>query len=174
MEEIWKDISGYEGLYQISNMDRVKSFRESNKHFGKKEHFLKPSLNANGYENVTLYVSPNCKHKFLVHRLVALAFIQNPKNLPCINHKDENRLNNSVDNLEWCTISYNNAYGSARIRGSITKGKKVKQYTLEGCHIATYNSMFIASSLSGICKTGIKDCCNGKAEQSGGYIWRYE
>ena len=90
MKEIWKDIAGYEGLYQISNFGKVKSFRPWNRASGEKERILKPTINANGYEQVTLYRSQTDRHKFLVHRLVAQAFIENPEHLDAVNHKDEN------------------------------------------------------------------------------------
>jgi len=98
--EVWKDIEGYEGLYQISNKGRVKSF-----HFGK-EKFLKPYLRTDGYLMVCLQVD-KIKAHFTVHRLVAMAFIPNPKNLPVINHIDGNKQNNCVKNLDWTTYSEN-------------------------------------------------------------------
>ena len=105
MNEIWKDIVGYEGLYQVSNLGNVKRIN-----FFKKERFVIPCSNGSGYLYVSL--SKNNKRKnFYIHRLVATAFIENHDNLPVINHKDENRSNNSVDNLEWCTQKYNCNYG---------------------------------------------------------------
>ena len=105
MNEIWKDIVGYEGLYQVSNLGNVKRIN-----FFKKERFVIPCSKGSGYLYVSL--SKNNKQKnFYIHRLVATAFIENPDNLPVINHKDENRSNNIVDNLEWCTQKYNCNYG---------------------------------------------------------------
>lgn len=173
MKEIWKDIEGYEGLYQISNFGKVKSFRPWNRSFGEKERILKPTINANGYEQVTLYRSQSDRHKFLVHRLVAKAFIENPEHLEAVNHKDENPRNNQVYNLEWCTLSYNNAYGTARVRGSITKGQRVQQLTVNGVLLATYESLQIASEITGIRKHAIKDCCSGHCQTGHGYVWRY-
>ena len=100
-KEIWKDVKGYEGLYQVSNFGKVKSFKESAK-------FGNPYLINSGFHVVTLYLKDRTKRKFQVHRLVAETFIPNPENLPCVNHKDENKLNNCVSNLEWCTYQYNN------------------------------------------------------------------
>lgn len=173
MEEIWKDIAGLEGLYQVSNYGRIKSFRKSNKFFGQQEHYLKPYIKPNGYESVILYDTERRKYRYLVHRLVAMTFIPNPAGYNAVNHKDENKLNNHVDNLEWCTLAYNNAYGTARIRQILTKGSKIEQLTLEGYPLAIYNSISIASRITGISKTGILRCCNGKCDNSGGYLWRY-
>lgn len=173
MKEDWKDIAGYEGLYQISNLGRVKSFRQGKRNGAKDETFLKLSLNANGYPQVTLYRSPSDRHKFLVHRLVAQAFLANPDNLYAVNHIDENPQNNRVTNLEWCTISYNNAYGTAKIRHSITSGQRVQQFTLNGVLLATYESLHIASEITGVEKHAIKDCCSGHSQTGHGYVWRY-
>lgn len=173
MKEVWKDIAGYEGLYQISSFGRVKSFRQAKRLNGGEEYILNPTISNNGYEQITLYRSPTDRHKFLVHRLVAQTFIPNPDNLEAVNHKDENRLNNHADNLEWCTMAYNNAYGTATIRSSITKGQKIQQFTINGVLLATYESIHIASMITGIEKHTIKDCCSGSCQFGKGYIWRY-
>ena len=103
MDEVWKPIKGYEGLYEVSNKGRVKSF-------SRKEPFiLKYNVTEDGYYRVCLYKNTKYK-KHLVHRLVAQAFIENPMNLEMINHKDEDKTNNCVENLEWCTHSYNQKY----------------------------------------------------------------
>lgn len=101
--EIWKDVKDYEGFYKISNYGNVKS-----KSY-KGEKILKPASLKNGYLNVVLCVNQIKKHK-LIHRLVAEAFIENLKNLPQVNHKDFNKSNNHVNNLEWCSVEYNNSY----------------------------------------------------------------
>lgn len=104
--EIWKDIEGYEGKYQISNFGNVKSLRFRNQKSSKN---LTPRTNNQGYKIVGL--NEKRKSKFvLIHRLVAVAFVDNPNNYPIVNHKDENPLNNHADNLEWCTYSYNRIY----------------------------------------------------------------
>ena len=168
MQEIWKDVAGYEGLYQVSNMGRVKSFCQSTKFHKQKEFILKPSLINSGYEVVTLY-SKEKRKKFQIHRLVATAFIPNPNNLPCVNHKDENKVNNCVSNLEWCTYQYNNNYGTARIRTAETKATPIVQKTLDGKLLATYQSATIASQLLNIDYANLANWCMKGI--GGGYLW---
>lgn len=170
MEEIWKDITDYEGLYQVSNLGRIKSFRESTKFGKQKELILKPSLINSGYEVVSLYKGKR-KRKFQVHRLVASEFLDNPDNLPCVNHKDENKLNNCVDNLEWCSYLYNNNYGTAKIRSIYTRSKPIAQKTMDGLPLATYESLHIASSLLGYDYVNMKNWC--KNGFGGGYRWEF-
>lgn len=155
------------GLYQISNLGRVKSFRASSKYGAPKEMLLKPSLINSGYCVVTLY-SKEKRRKYQVHRLVATAFIENPNNLPCVNHKDENKLNNCAENLELCTYQYNNNYGAIRIKMSRSKEKPIVQKTLDGHKLATYQSMHIASELLGIEYSKIRSWC--KIGIGGGYM----
>lgn len=171
MNEIWKDIEGFEGYYQISNLGRVKSFCQPTQYRKPKEHILKPSISNTGYCQVTLYKDTKRK-KFLVHRLVAFAFVPNPNDYPHINHKDENKLNNSAENLEWCTALYNNRYGTAKIRSIETRRKPVEQLTLDGTSIAKYYSIKVASDLLGFDRTRIQKCCNNGGVGYG-YYWRY-
>lgn len=133
MIELWKDIKNYEGLYQVSNLGNVKSVdryvyagdNSNHKYQHIKERNLKLS-GGNKYIQVRLCKNGKIK-AFLVHRLVAEAFIPNPDNLPCINHKDENPKNNQAENLEWCTYKYNNEYN-----GRIDKCKHKISQTLKG------------------------------------------
>ena len=121
MEEIWKDIEGYEGLYQISTLGRVRSLRkfdELNNIF-----VMKPNA-SNRYYKISLSKNGKTKY-FFVHRLVAQAFIPNPDNLSLVNHKDCNKLNNCVSNLEWCDYKYNNNYANINAKRSI--GKAITQ-----------------------------------------------
>lgn len=113
--EIWKDIEGYEGLYQISNKGRVKSFHG-------KGRIMKLGTHPLGYKLATLTKDGEQNTK-QVHRLVAQAFIPNPENLPVINHKDENPSNNNVKNLEWCTQKYNLNYGTCQERKEKTRAE---------------------------------------------------
>ena len=179
MEE-WRDIKGYEGLYQVSNEGEVRSLNYN--HTGT-IHTLNPSSNNRGYEHVNLFKDGERKMK-QIHRLVAEAFIENPDNLPHINHKDENPHNNKVENLEWCTPAYNNAYGgralragkniSKALRGRIPKHtppKKVYQYTLDGRLVKIWEST------SECVKNGynhVSQCCNGLRTQNKGYRWSYK
>lgn len=118
MQEIWKDIPNYEGLYQVSNMGNVRSFHNRYKN----KTLIKPCATSKGYLSVSLCKNHSQK-AFNVHKLVAELFIPNPKNLPCVNHIDENKTNNTVSNLEWCTYQYNNTYGH-RIEKSVATRKK--------------------------------------------------
>ena len=109
MKEIWKDCKGYEGLYQISNLGRVWSIGS--------QKYLKGSIDKDGYMCVYL-TAKNGKTKMeKIHRLVALVFLDNPNNYTQVNHKDKNKQNNCVDNLEWCTAKYNNTYSKGKVSG---------------------------------------------------------
>ena len=174
--EIWKDIVGYEGLYQISNYGNVRSL---NYHRENRIHILKQIVDYTGYLFVCL--SKNKKRKqFKIHRLVADAFLDNPNNLPCINHKDENKENNNVSNLEWCNHKYNNVYGTRikRVSEKTTNGKLSKpvlQYDLEGNFIAEYPSSHEVQRQFGYDYSSISKCCRGyRSKTAYGYIWKYK
>ena len=124
-KQIWKDIEGYEGLYQVSNTGKVRSLNY--KGTGKKK-IWKYAITINTYKQIALYKNGEIKY-YYIHRLVALAFIPNPNNYPVINHKDENPDNNAVWNLEWCTQEYNINYGNCRKK--MSKAHKGKQFTEE-------------------------------------------
>ena len=120
-KRVWKDIPGYEGKYQVSNIGQVRSLNYRG-NTGKTK-ILKQDTGRDGYKRVVLCKDGKYK-KYLVHRLVAMAFIPNPHNYPIINQKDENKTNNQYKNLEWCTIQYNNNYGTHNEKISKTmKGK---------------------------------------------------
>lgn len=170
-KEIWKDILGCEGLYQVSNFGRVKSFK-----FGK-ERILKPGTNKYGYLIVILCKNGKVKH-FYVHRLVAEAFIPNPHNYPCVNHKDECKTNNNVNNLEWCTYTYNNNYGTkieriSKNRDTSKYFKPILQYTLDGVFVREWKSIAEAGR-NGFNQGHITDCCRGVRKTHKGFIFKYK
>lgn len=185
MTEEWRDIKGYEDLYQVSNLGRVRSldryeFFSLGKRF-RKGIIIKSSEDKNGYNRVSL--TKDGKQKFFfVHRLVAEAFIPNPNNLPFINHKDEVKYNNCVDNLEWCTHEYNMNYGNRlqKCSKSLTNrrdlSKSVLQFTLDGTFVAEYPSTMEAERMLGVNHSSISACCRGKKylKTVGGYKWRYK
>lgn len=166
-KEYWKPVVGYEGLYEVSNWGRVKSIR-----FGK-ERIMKFYINGNGYSQVTL-IKNNIKKTYLVHRLVAEAFIDNTDNLPQVNHKDENKLNNNVENLEWCDAKYNMKYGTANTRRSKAKSKPVLQYTLDGIFVREWESTIQAEREGGFSSGNICMCCKGERKYHKGCIWKYK
>nr|DAQ59816.1 MAG TPA: homing endonuclease [Caudoviricetes sp.] len=187
MDEIWKDIEGYEGLYQVSNLGRVKSLSNLKT---KREKILVPIKNK-GYFYVRLFRSGKSKRVY-VHTLAASAFIPNPYNYTIINHRDENGQNNNVDNLEWCTHKYNLNYGTVKQRISFrllernsTRSKQVTQFDLSGNFIRTYISVHEAEKETGISSSSIRKCCKGgyihskykkwyRLTHAGGYIWKYK
>lgn len=134
MREIWKPIEGWEGLYEVSNLGNVKSFCKG------KERFLRPSKKKNGYLQVVLQDNGR-KGFFTIHRLVAAAFIPNPNNLPTVNHIDENKENNRVDNLEWMTTQDNVTY---------SQGKAINQYTLNMEFVRTWETRHEAARMLNI------------------------
>ena len=167
MKEIWKDIKEYEGLYEVSNSGRVKSIR-----FGK-ERILKLGTDRYGYLYVIL--AKNNKQKtFRIHRLVAEAFIPNPDNLPMINHRDENKSNNNVENLEWCDNKYNSNFGTRNERISKRHSKPVLQYTLDGKFVREWESAMDAEREGGFIPTCIGMCCKGKLKKHHNFIWLYK
>ena len=175
MEEIWKDIKGYEGCYQISNLGRVKSLarvqHKWNKDFISKERMLRGNINTNGYPYVVL--RKNGEYGvFRIHRLVAEAFIPNPNNFPQVNHKDEDKTNNRVDNLEWCDGKYNCCYGTRgdRIRKKLEK--PVAQYSKSGILLQVYQSQRQAARAIGVPPNGISLCVCGKIQAYKGFIWK--
>lgn len=187
MQEIWKDIKNYEGMYQVSNLGNVRSLtRRVNTFNGfrtTKGKVLKPLLSNTGYYRVDLKRNQSDNY-VSIHKLVAEAFVPNPNNYTVINHKDNDRLNNYATNLEWCTQSYNVKYayinGNAKSTpGCFKKGniphnrKKISQYDLEGNFIKTYDSIKQASLLNNTSDSNIHFCLANKTKTAGGYIWRY-
>ena len=159
--EIWKDIRGYEGLYQVSNLGRVRS----------KTKLLHLNTNTYGYKHVTLSKG-NVQKTVLVHRLVASAFIENPIGLPQINHKDGDKSNNTVGNLEWVTQGGNNRHA---IKNNLRKAKKILLIDNENNVIREFNNRMEVNDFLGrdVCQDSITRCCNGKRKTAYGYVWRY-
>ena len=169
MNEIWKDIKGYEGLYQVSSRGRIKSLCFNHTDYSK---IMKKGSNTS-YDKIIL--THNYKQKtFLIHRLVAETFIPNPFGFKCVNHKDGNKMNNNVENLEWCTYSHNlrHAY-TKNLRKARTK--KVEQYDLKGNLIKIWDSLKEASLFVEGNSTGIHQCCSMKHPKKTykGYVWKY-
>lgn len=180
MSEIWKAVPGYEGLYEVSNCGRVRSLDRwviggfAGKRF-MKGRILKVGVASNGYCMVVLTKG----HAKTVHRLVAKAFIPNPDNLPMINHKDEDKTNNCVDNLEWCSSKYNNNYGTLKERherGNNYNRIAVDKFDLYGNYICTYGSISQAASSVGVKYQTICACLKNPKHKhtAGGYKWRYK
>lgn len=176
--EIWKDINGYEGLYQVSNLGRVKSVERYIKHniynTNKviKERTLKPINNGTGYQMVNLSKN-NQKQQQLIHRLVASAFIPNPNNLPQVNHINENKTDNRIENLEWCDAKYNINYGTARKRMIKKTSKPIYSVNITTHEIEYYQSASDAYRKTKIDRGDICNCCRGKYNSAGGYKWYY-
>lgn len=185
-KEIWKDVVGYEGFYEVSNIgniksrNRVVSFKSglcqringiSKKKTKATNGYLKASLSMNG-ENKTV----------LLHRLVAIAFIPNPEYKSQVNHINSNRIDNRVENLEWATPSENIKHGYAfgniksnnkGMCGSLSKvSKRVEQLDLNDNTITIFDSLSEASNITKTPPSGISKCCNGKRITSGGFKWR--
>lgn len=178
-KEIWKPVKNYEGLYEVSSygnvrsLDRVINYNDGRKFYYKGQ-IRKIKKRPNGYLFCELW--KNTKPKtFNVHRLVAQAFIPNPNNLPQVNHRDENKTNNCVDNLEWCDSKYNMNYGTARQRMAEKLSMSVLQIDINtGQVVSEYPSAAEAGRKNGFSQGGISDCCNGKSKTYKGFKWLYK
>lgn len=185
MKEIWKPVKNYEGWYEVSNLGRVRSvdrivtYSDGIKHLWKGQ-MMKLKKGNNGYLQIGL--SKNSKvNFFIVHRLVAQAFIQNPDNLPQVNHKDENKTNNCVSNLEFCSHSYNVNYGTRnkRVAEKRLNSPKFSKYVLQidletNQIIAEYPSTMEAERQLKINRGGISNCCLRKRKTYKGFKWKYK
>lgn len=178
MNEIWKDIKGYEGLYQVSNLGNVRSVDRIVLRNGIQVPRKGKILNQIKFgDYLTVHLSKNgIKKHFRIHRLVAEAFLSNPDNLPIVNHKDYNVFNNNVDNLEWCSYKYNNNYGSRNQKLSNTRtGKsayiKVIQTSLTGDFIKEWSSVKEITDTTGYSYGYLLMVLSGKYESAYGYKW---
>ena len=148
-----KDVKGYEGLYAVTSCGKVWSY--------KRQKFLEPQLNENGYWRVCLYKDRKEK-KYMIHRLVAEAYIPNPNNLPQVDHIDENKTHNYINNLQWITNRDN-------CRKS--HNKTILQYTIEGEFVRKWSS---ATDVGREAQSNIWYCLNGRTKTAYGYIWKYK
>lgn len=173
IKEEWRDVIGYEGLYQVSSFGRVRGVdRITPKGHKWKGKILSPK-DHNGYKSVTL--SKNGRKKFyFVHRLVADAFIPNKLNYPIINHKDENPSNNCPDNLEWCTYKYNTNYGTCIDKVIDKQGNIVVMMDMNGNEIKEFRSVNEASRNTNSKASVISYCCRGLVYSSNGYRFKYK
>jgi len=178
--EVWKKYKDYN--IEVSNTGKVRTTeRDVLYKDGRRHHYDSKELKQHiirQYYYVTLSIDGKSKN-FRVNRLVAECFIENPYNLPIVNHKDENKLNNSADNLEWCTASYNNTYNDSHLKRGVNlqnkRSKKVYQYSLDGTLIKIWPSIREIRRVKGYDNGQISKCCNNKLKNniSYGYIWKY-
>ena len=176
MIEQWRPIKGYEGIYEVSNLGRVRSLdriiMKPNprngviQSFSKKGTIKKQVLINSGYLKVMLSAGRKTKN-LTVHRLVAEAFLPNPDKLPQVNHKDEDKTNNCVSNLEWCSEKYNTYYGAH------TQTRAVAKVDMNNKIIAEYPSASDAARSSGTTSSMIAGACRGRRKTAGGYRWQY-
>ena len=178
--EEWRTVKGFDGLYQVSTKGRVKSLARTFmaqcqyglKKYRLNERILKQTKCSEGYYHVTLRRNHNESVNCSVHRLVAEAFIPNPDNLRCINHKDETRTNNNVENLEWCSHKYNSNYGTAQERSIERRAKKVEQLSLDCQHVAFFPSIRAAARAVNGNFANVQKAVHENHRISYGYRWR--
>lgn len=163
---IWKPVIGYEGLYEVSDFGAVRRV-------GGKT--LKPKTESNGYRRYHLS-KKGVDKTILAHRIVAMAFIENPFGHKTVNHINEDKSDNRVENLEWCDMSYQNRYGIGAINRNKFKEKPVSQYTKDGQFIKTFDSVRKAAIELGLNESSIHSVCKGvrRYKSTGGYVFKYE
>ena len=176
MDEVWKDINGYSGVYQVSNFGRVRSIDhlDCNKRNRIKGRILKPGLKSNGYFQVALSDSTGKSKNYYVHKLVMETFVgECPKDCE-INHIDENKTNNNVSNLEYVSHRININHGTNLWRRSQKHRKAIQQFSKDGIYMAEFPSTIDAEKETGIWHNNISKVCKGKAKTAGGFIWKYK
>lgn len=177
MDEIWKPIKGFEYKYEVSNFGRVKTISHTvnfkdGRSYHVKNKMLNPIMTNRGYK-VVAFSDGKKKRQYFVHRLVAEAFIPNPNNYPIINHKDENRSNNIVSNLEWCTYKYNTNYGNCKKKISESEIIPVNAYLMNGDYVGQFNSLTDAANKLNVFVQNISKCCKKKIKYTRGYVFRF-
>ena len=160
--ETFVKIESFEN-YEVSNLGKVRNIKSGRT--------LKPHLNHNGYLKHHLYKHNKLKELFL-HRIIAIAFIDNPEEKPQVNHIDENKLNNDLSNLEWCTVRENLIHGTRTKRVAEKLSQKVIQLDLNDNVLNEFESMVQAGQETGVSRSNISSCCNGKLKSAGGFKWR--
>ena len=170
--ETWKDIEGYEGLYQVSDFGRVRSLDRKDARGNRiKGTVLAGGSDGKGYRTIALCRDGDVKNN-LTHRLVAKAFLDNPNNLPEVNHKDEDKENNAVSNLEWCTSRYNIMYGTRTKRAAKAKERPI--YVVSGSgHRYFFSSTKKAAELLGLDGCNVSECLHGKRKHHHGFSFMW-
>lgn len=172
--DIWKPIEGFPN-YIVSNKGRVMSVnhrvRSRHKTRVQKGVLLNPNISNEGYCFVTLW-SNNRPTRFRVHRLVAKAFLPNSDNLPQVNHRNYNRSDNRVENLEWCTAEYNMKYSN--VLGCSNRACSKKVMGIKGDEVVIFSSLSEAERVTGVSHQNISACCNGSRISAGNYMWNYK
>lgn len=178
MEEIFRDIPKFEGLYQVSNYGNIKSY--TRKRLGRggsvricPGKILRHKIDNRGYHQIDLFDLNGKSHRFLIHRLVAEIFLVNPNNLSQVNHKDNNPSNNCIDNLEWCSNYENNLWKKITSPEKEKVAKSVLQYSLDGKLIKEWISAKSAET-DGFDHSAISKCCRGKLKSHKGFIWKFK
>ena len=166
MQEKWGPVVGYEGLYEVSNLGRVRRIR-----------IVEPTKKKHGYMQISLVGKDGVRRSHCLHRIVATAFIPNPEGKPQVNHRDENPENNRVKNLEWATAEENTNYGSRTARAAAKNGSRTPIIQIDprtGKVVAEYPGQSAAARATGIAASCINACLRGKQKRAGGYFWEYK
>lgn len=168
MFEEWKEVFGFDILFEVSNTGRLRTKHHGKQGYKKEYRYITPIDNGKGYLRVNLKLNHKQKTVY-IHKLVAEAFVDNPYNLSEVNHIDEDKTNNNADNLEWCTHEYNCQYGTRNERVGRKHAKRIK------CNELNYifDSIGEAAAVFNVCKSAINNCLKGRSKTCAGYTWSY-